>query len=139
MVLSSLGLLILRLGCGGLMLWFHGLPKLLTYGEKAVGFPDPLGIGHGLSLGLVVFAEFFCSILVIWGILTRFAAIPLVVTMVTAAFVIHGDDPWSKKEFALLYAIPFFALVFTGPGKISIDHFFFQKSSDANALKLPSV
>lgn len=128
MALSSLGLLILRLGVGGFMLWFHGMPKLLNFSEKAATFPDPLGVGNSLSLGLAVFAEFFCSILLIWGILTRLAAIPLFATMITAAFIIHGEDPWNKKEFALLYAIPFLTLVFTGGGMFSIDHLFFKKS-----------
>jgi putative oxidoreductase len=41
--------------------------------------------------------------------------------MVVAAFIIHGDDPFAKKEFALLYAIPFLTLVFTGAGKFSLD------------------
>lgn len=137
MALSSIGLFLLRVGAGGLMLWFHGLPKLLEFGEKAATFPDPFGFGSKFSLGLAVFAEFFCSILVIWGILTRLAAIPLVTTMMTAVFIIHADDPWTKKEFALLYAIPFLALIFTGPGKISIDHFMFKKSSEPLSQKLP--
>lgn len=136
MLASSFGLFLLRLGIGGFMLWFHGMPKLLNFSEKAATFPDPFGLGSSLSLGLAVFAEFFCSILLIWGILTRLAAIPLLATMITAAFIIHGEDPWAKKEFALLYAIPFLALIFTGAGKFSIDHLFFKKTPET-PLKSP--
>ena len=129
--MGSFGLFILRLGFGGMVLWSHGLPKLLHFSEKASSFPDPLGIGHGFSLGLAIFAEFFCSILLIWGILTRLVAIPLLATMLTAIFLIHGNDPLGERELAILYAIPFFALIFTGPGKVSIDHFIFGKKTPA--------
>ena len=132
MIGNSIGLLILRLGAGGFMLWFHGLPKLLSFSEKASSFPDPLDIGSTLSLILAIFAEFFCSALVVWGILTRLAAIPVVTTMMVAAFVIHAEDPFAKQEFALLYAIPFLTLIFTGPGNISIDYFLFGKNIKAS-------
>ena len=41
--------------------------------------------------------------------------------MLVAAFVIHADDPWSKQEFALLYALPFVALIIGGAGRFSLD------------------
>jgi putative oxidoreductase len=125
--LGSVGLLIVRVGVGGMMLFGHGLDKLLTFGHKASFFPDPLGIGSGPSLALATFAEFLCSILLILGLATRVVAAPLLVTMLVAAFVIHADDPWSKKEFALLYAVPFLALMFTGPGDFSLDEMIGRK------------
>jgi len=57
---------------------------------------------------------------------TRFAAAPVVFTMIVAAFVVHGSDPWTmgagaSKEPALLFAFVFLALIFTGAGKFSVD------------------
>src|SRR6056297_1058602 len=118
---TSFGLLIIRLACGGLMLATHGWGKLTGFSEKSSQFADPLGVGSETSLALAILAEVFCAAAVILGLFTRVAAIPLVITMLVAAFLVHGDDPFQKKEFALLYAIPFFALVFTGAGKFSID------------------
>ena len=46
------------------------------------------------------------------------------VTMLVAALIIHGDDPWAKKELALLYFFPFAALFLTGAGRYSLDAFF---------------
>ena len=135
---SSIGLLILRLGIGGYMLT-HGWGKLrmLIAGDlDAIG--DPIGLGGGLSLVLIVFAEFVCPLLVMVGLATRFAAMPTVIGMAVAAFVVHGSDPWTldqaarlfmagetdfplSKESALLYLVPFLTLVFTGPGGCSID------------------
>jgi putative oxidoreductase len=121
-ILLSISLLILRLGSGIMMIVGHGWSKLIHFGDKASVFPDPIGLGSQISLSLTVFSEFFCSIAIIFGLATRLAAIPLIVTMLVAAFIIHTDNPWQKKEFALLYLVPFLTLVFSGAGRFSLDY-----------------
>ena len=135
---NSIGLLILRLGVGGYMLT-HGLGKLrmLLAGDFDL-FSDPIGLGKELSLVLATAAEFLGALLVMLGVATRLAAVSVVITMAVAAFVAHGGDPWTleaafklfmaeettfpvSKEPAMLYLIPFLALVFTGAGRFSID------------------
>jgi putative oxidoreductase len=120
-VLESVGLLILRVGAGGLLFAGHGLDKLLSLGARAALFPDPLGVGPHVSMALATFAEGVCSLLVVLGVATRLSALPPLITMLVAAFVVHGGDPWMKKELALTYAVPFLALVFTGGGSLSLD------------------
>lgn len=133
---QSIGLLILRLGLGGYMLT-HGWGKFQRVISGNLQFGDPLGIGPEASLILAAGAEFGCAILVILGLFTRFAAIPLVFTMGVAAFIAHGGDPWTmsggrevfqetgeswaSKEPALMYLLAFLPLVFTGAGKFSLD------------------
>jgi len=118
---TSIGLLVLRLGAGSFLLAGHGWGKLTSFPDLLERFPDPLGLGSGVSLTLAVFAEAFCSLLVILGLGTRFAAVPPLVTMLVAAFVVHAHDPWAKQEFALLYAVPFLTLVFTGGGRFALE------------------
>ena len=118
---NDIGLLILRLGIGGFILFAHGWGKLAGFGDLAGKFPDPIGLGSTTSLVLAVFAEALCGLLIMIGLGTRFAAVPLLITMLVAAFVVHADDPWAKKEFALLYAIPFLTLIFTGGGRFALD------------------
>jgi putative oxidoreductase len=122
----AFGLLVTRVLAGAFMLT-HGWGKLVHFAERSAGFPDPLGVGSAASLGLTVFAEFFCAILVILGLATRFAAIPLLITMLVAAFVIHGSDPWSDKEFPLLYAAIWLGQLFAGPGRFSLDRLLARK------------
>jgi putative oxidoreductase len=117
----DIGLLILRVFIGGMMLFSHGMGKLLNFGSLSTAFADPFGAGPMISLSLAVFAEVVCSVFVMIGLATRIACIPLVITMAVAAGMIHSGDPWAKKEFALLYLIPFLALIFTGPGRLSLD------------------
>ena len=118
---SNLAKLILRLGFGGFMLT-HGIPKLMQLFEGGtIQFPDPLHVGATTSLILTVFAEFVCAALIVVGYKTKWAAIPLVITMLVAAFIVHGADPMGKKEFALLYAIGFLCIGLLGAGKYSLD------------------
>jgi len=114
-------LLLLRIVAGAFMLT-HGLPKLTNLLAGASKFGDPLGLGTELSLALTVFAEFVCAILLILGLATRLATIPLIITMAVAAFIVHGDDPFGKKEIAFLYLAVYIVLLITGPGKYSLDN-----------------
>ena len=144
---TSVGLLILRLGVGGYMLT-HGIGKvqmILAGSYEQMG--DPIGLGPVLSLWLITFAEFACALLIVLGLATRLAAIPLVVAMAVAGFVALGGEPWTMeaaaakffagesefpiaKEAAILYLIPFLALVFTGAGKYSLDARIFGRRTE---------
>lgn len=117
----DVGLLILRVFVGVTMLASHGWGKMMKLIAGDTGFADVLGLGETASLTLAVFAEVICSLFLALGLFTRATLIPLIITMLVAVFVIHGDDPFSKKEFGLLYLIPYITLLLTGPGKYSID------------------
>jgi len=121
-LLTGFGVLLLRLLFGFGMAFGHGWGKLMSFSDKMDSFPDPLGIGSAASLAGAVFAEVVCGILVGLGLFTRLALVPLIFTMAIAVFVVHGNDPFSGKEMALLYLVPYVVLFLTGPGKYSIDH-----------------
>jgi putative oxidoreductase len=114
-------LLVLRVSIAVFML-FHGYQKLqMLTGSGSIQFGDPIGVGEPASLALAVFAEFLCSILVLIGLGTRLAVIPLIVTMLIAIFIIHGPDGFDKKEMALHYLIVYAFLFVSGSGKYSVD------------------
>ena len=70
---TGIALLILRMGIGALMLT-HGIPKLgMLFSGAPVQFPSVMGISAELSLGFAVFAEVFCSILILAGFGTKLA------------------------------------------------------------------
>lgn len=120
-------LMLLRIGVGILMLT-HGVGKLSALlAEGPIQFPDPIGLGAATSLTLAVFAEFFCSILLIFGIGTRLAAIPLLTTMLVAAIIVHANDGFGKQELPLLYASIYLVIAIVGAGKISIDNWIYKK------------
>jgi len=118
-IMSSVGLLILRLGVGGMMMT-HGYDKLINYADKVEKFPDPLGIGSQMSLISTIGTEFVCSIFIILGLATPLFAIPLAFTMFIACFVIHAQDDFATKEKAALYLTTYLTLIFTGGGRFSL-------------------
>jgi putative oxidoreductase len=118
---GHIALLIFRVLVAAFMLT-HGLPKFqkLLSGEE-IQFINPYGLGVTTSFILAIFAEFFCSILVMLGLATRLAVIPLMITMATAVVFAHGADPFGTKEKPLLFLLIFALLFVFGPGRYSID------------------
>lgn len=121
--LQDVGLLLLRVSLGFTMLLLHGWDKFQNFEKKAVGFPQVFGMPSSLSLSLAIFAEVACSVLLIVGLFTRFAALNLAATMAVAFFIVHKGaftGPQSG-ELAFVYLIGAAALIFTGGGKYSAD------------------
>ena len=116
----SVILLIVRVVFGG-MLMNHGIDKWANYQELSAVFPDPLGIGSPLSLGLAIFGELACSMAFIIGFLYRLAMIPMIFTMCVAFFIVHADDPFAVKELAFVYLVVFVLMYIVGPGKFAVD------------------
>jgi putative oxidoreductase len=126
------GLLVLRVGMG-VLLAPHGYDKIKNFDAYKAQFINFLGIGQTFSLGLSIFAEFFCAILVVFGLFTRLACVPLVINFLVAVFVAHGGDiifymkngqPAGTAEHPMMYAIAFLTLLITGPGRYSADGVF---------------
>jgi putative oxidoreductase len=118
---SSVGLLVLRLGAGGLLLHGHGWTKLMHFNERLHKFANPIGLGPETSFVLVVFAEVVCSILVMLGLFTRLSAIPPIIFFAVAGFIQHAADPWPKRELPFLFGTAYLALLLMGPGRFSLD------------------
>lgn len=119
--LLDTGLLLLRIGVGSALLLAHGWPKLANYSDYVTQFPDPVGLGMALSFNLAIFAEVLCAIFIVIGFATRLSAIPILITMLVAFFVVHGNQTFSEKELSFMYAIPVLSLILTGGGKFSLD------------------
>lgn len=123
---TSFGLLILRVAFSAAMLT-HGHSKFLKVIHGEWQFGDPLGIGVEASLILAAFAEFICSILVILGLTTRYALIPLIITMLVAWQIAHGSDPFSSQEKSVLFLSAYVTLFITGAGNFSADRQLFGR------------
>jgi len=107
----------------------------MLFSGAAVQFPPVMGLSAEVSLGLAVFAEVFCSVLLLAGFVTRLAVLPLIITMLVAALMIHAADPFAKQEPALQYLLVYIVLLFTGSGKFSTDYLLQGKRPRAYTVK----
>ena len=125
--LGDLAQALLRVFAGLTMAIAHGMPKFppgdqLVGGLTHMGFPLPV-----VFAWLAVLAELVGGLLLCIGFLTRPAAAFMSITMLIAAVVVHGADPFEKKEMALLYFFISYFFMLKGAGKFSVDHFIRQK------------
>jgi putative oxidoreductase len=116
----NIGLLLLRAGMC-IMMIPHGYDKLVNFGQYKGQFINFLGLGPEVSLALCVFAEFFCSLFVLFGLFTRAATIPLIISTSVATFIAHGGKIFGEGEHSAMYLVVFLTLLVTGPGKYSVD------------------
>lgn len=122
----NLSSLVLRLGLGLLMVP-HGYQKMMGFTMMQEKFLDFMGLGQNVSLSLAIFAEFFCSILLILGLFTRIVCIPLLILTTVIVFIAHGGDVVGEAGFGAVFFVGYFAILILGPGDFSIDRFIFKK------------
>ena len=114
------GLLLFRIAIS-IMLMVHGVQKLNILFSSEIQFSDPIGLGSTVSLILVLFAEIICTIFIILGYKTRLAAIPPIILMIVAVFIVKAGTAFEVREIALLYLLSFMLIGLVGAGKYSID------------------
>lgn len=124
----DIAIFLVRISIAVLMLT-HGISKIALFNGSPVQFMDFMGLGTELSLALAIFAEVGCSILILLGLGTRLAVIPLIITMLVAVFIVHGADPFIQQEMGLHYLLIYVLLLITGSGKYSLDKLIVSKIS----------
>ena len=128
--LHHLAPLALRAGVG-LVFTVHGWQKLSDGPAGFAGMLTGLGVAAPeLFAWLVTAAELVGGLLILLGLLTRLATLPLIATMVGAIALVKADvgviappgspGPGAELDIALLAGLV--ALLLLGPGRLSLDH-----------------
>ena len=122
---SNLCQLALRIIVFGTLFLNHGTEKLFTFNAMSQNFADPLHIGAIPSLAFATLSDGICTLLVLAGLATRWAALILFINLFVAwvfqhhfLFLGKGAD---HGELIVLYLGVSIALFFGGAGKFSID------------------
>jgi putative oxidoreductase len=119
----DLALLVLRVWIGFSLFIGHGLEKLMHFSQMAAHFPDPIHIGAGPSLAFALLSDGICSVLVIFGIATRWAALIIAINLSVVFSLVHKfafSGPRSG-ELPFVYLGCFVALIVAGGGRFSVD------------------
>ena len=116
----NLGMLVLRIATG-LLLASHGYEKLIKFSTLKYKFMNFMHLGSTVSLSLIIFAELVCGILLILGLFTRFACIPIITGMVVVVFVVSHGQIFDAGERGMVYLAATLTILLCGPGRISVD------------------
>lgn len=122
MARTDFALLVVRFAFGAQLALLHGWGKLQSYLGGATSFADPLGIGWKYSLLGTIAGEFVCGILLAVGLFGRLAGLGMAFTMGVAAFMVHGNDAWGKRELAVCYMAAGLLILLAGAGRFSLDN-----------------
>jgi putative oxidoreductase len=119
----DVGLLVLRVVFGFTLCIAHGWAKAVHFSAMASRFPDPLHVGARLTLMFAILSDLICSLLVVIGLGTRWAALIIAINTGAAFALVHKfalSGPHSG-ELALLFCAGALAIVIAGPGRYSVD------------------
>src|SRR4051794_13693541 len=116
------GLLLLRVWFGLLLFVQHGLSKAMNFSRMSAHFSDPFHIGATASLLLVLMAEVVCSLLVVLGLWTRYAAAVVVINLAVAFSFAHRFQLSGQRsgELAFVFLGAFLVICISGPGRWSL-------------------
>jgi putative oxidoreductase len=120
------GLLCLRVWFGVSLFLKHGWEKPTNFAQMTQHFPNPLHIGAVPSLIFALTSDAICSMLVLLGLGTRWAALLVFVNIFTAWSLVHHFQFFGRGagggEPIVLYLGGFLAIAIMGPGHISLDY-----------------
>lgn len=96
---------------------------------EAQGIPYPLVAAH-----VSAWAQFICGILWLLGLFTRWAALIMVINFCVALLLVHLGLPYEQNILALNLLAVSLCLLFTGPGRLSLDARLLKQSPPKEAL-----
>lgn len=119
------GLLALRLMAAIPLFLKHGTEKLFRFQHMMTFFPNPLHIGVVPSLLFATLSDGICTLLIIVGFATRWAALICFINIFVALvfvhhFVIFGPQG-DHGELMVLYLAAMVTLILAGAGRYSVD------------------
>lgn len=119
----NFGLLLLRIGLGFSYMYNHGFAKI-SHPEKWQALGEKMSLLHIHFVPafwgfMAAFSEFFGGLFLLLGLFSRIACILLGFTMFVAFLTGFTKNEFNSAAFEMMTV--FIALLFTGPGKYSLD------------------
>ena len=122
-VWNNVALLFFRVAVSTELLVAHGLKKVGVGVSLPEVVPNPLGFPDFFNQVFATTANLIMPLFIIFGLMTRIAALPILAVTLTGYFVLHFNDPILVKDVPFIYSVCFLLIFFTGAGKYSLDNY----------------
>jgi putative oxidoreductase len=133
----DLGLLTLRIVVGTTLCLKHGWEKAFDFHTMATNttlpFPNLFHLGTVTTLVIALISDFVCSILIVLGLGTRFAALIAFANIGVAWAMVHHFSFFGPRadhgEIIVLFLGAMISIFLTGPGRYSVDYLLVGRKS----------
>ena len=105
------------------MIYAHGLKKIGIGVLEAEQVPNPLHLPEMINSVFAIAANIFFPILVILGLFTRLAILPIVAVTLTGYFILHLHDAALIKDAPFMYSLSYLLILYFGAGRFSLDYY----------------
>ena len=126
-VTFNFSLLVFRVSLSLQIIVVHGFKKVGINVAEAEKIPNPLHFPETFNHAFAVSANLFFPVLVILGLFTRIAILPILAVTLTGYFVLHWNDALLIKDTPFMYSLSYLLLLMLGPGRYSVDYLFEDK------------
>lgn len=124
--LNNIALLLFRVLLATELFRVHGLKKFRLENGQREHVPNPLHLPEKLNAAVATLSDTLAPFLVMLGIGTRLAVLPVIGVTAIGYFVVHRKDNAEVRDVPYMYTLSFLLLLFVGAGTYSLDHYLYN-------------
>ena len=125
----NFSMLIFRVALSLELMVVHGFKKIGIHVAEAEKVPNPLHLPEIINNAFAISANLIFPVLVILGLFTRIAILPILAVTLTGYFVLHWNDALLIKDTPFMYSLSYLLIMVLGPGRYSVDYFIENKTT----------
>lgn len=129
---TDCGLLVMRIVFGITLFIKHGYEKVTEFPRMSHEFPNLFHLGEPATLTIALVSDGICSLLLVLGFGTRYAALIGFLNILVAWIWVHHFSFFGPRgdhgEIIVLFLGGLLGFMLTGPGKYSLDYLLFTKN-----------
>lgn len=124
--LNNVAMLVFRCLVAIQLFRVHGMKKFGPKDGEPEHVPNPLHLPEKLNGLVASIADLVVPVFILAGLGTRLMILPTIGVTAIGYFVVHRNDSAQVRDVPFMYTICLALIQVLGPGKFSLDYYFFQ-------------
>lgn len=121
--INNIALLIYRVLLALELFRVHGLKKFRIENGQKEHVPNPLHLPEKLNAFVATLSDTVVPFLVMLGLGTRLAIVPVIGVTAIGYFIVHRKDSLEVRDVPYMYTLSFLFLLVIGAGTYSVDNY----------------